>query len=285
MATPDLPLRAPGGSPLRAIPPDLDPQIVASIDRTLDRLTADENVRIPLAIESGSRAWGFPSPDSDYDCRFVYQRPLQDYASLYPARDVIETPLDPVFDIGGWDLAKALKLMVRGNAVIIEWLTSPIIYRADAGFRDRMLALAAAIVDRNLVARHYQHLALSIRQKAEDGGDGMPIKKLFYILRPAIALRWLRQRPIDAVAPMHFPTLCASTDLNAAERNEIERMLAEKARTREIGRGAVPPLLVDLIERELDLASDWIAPERMPEDARRRQADAFFWAEVSQTGA
>lgn len=285
MAPPDPSPRVPDRDFLRAIPTELDAHIVAAIDRTLDRFTADEHIRIPLAIESGSRAWGFPSPDSDYDCRFVYQRPLRDYVSLYPPRDVIETPHDPIFDIAGWDLAKALKLMVKGNAVIIEWLTSPIVYRADGGFRDRMPALATEIVDRNLVARHYQHLALSMRQKAEDVGDDMPIKKVFYILRPAMALRWLRQRPTEAVAPMHFPTLCAGTDLDAAQRDEIASMLVEKARTREMGRGGASPLLLDLVDRELDLAADWIAAERTPEDARRRQADAFFWAEINRTGA
>jgi len=284
MAAPDLPQRLPNGRTLRAIPSELDAQIVAAIDQTLDRLTADEHIRIPLAIESGSRAWGFPSPDSDYDCRFVYQRSPRDYASLYPLRDVIETPHDPVFDIAGWDLAKALKLMVRGNAVIIEWLTSPIIYRADGGFRDRMLALATSIVDRNLVACHYQHLALAMRQKAEAAGDGMSIKKVFYILRPAMALRWLRQRPAEVVAPMHFPTLCAGTDLDAAQQDEIERMLAEKALTREMGRGATSPLLLDLVDRELCLTADWITSERTPEDDRRRHADAFFWAEINRTG-
>jgi hypothetical protein len=82
---------------------------------------------MPLAIESGSRAWGFPSPDSDYDCRFIFVRPIEDYLSPWQRRDVIETPLEGDFDVNGWELGKAIRLLAKGNAVIIEWLMSPIV--------------------------------------------------------------------------------------------------------------------------------------------------------------
>src|SRR3569832_2200251 len=98
------------------------PDAVSEVRRRLDDVRAS-GVRILLAIESGSRAWGFPSPDSDYDCRFLYLRKTGDYLALFPQRDVIETPLDGEMDVHGWDLQKALKLLLRGNAVVIEWLT------------------------------------------------------------------------------------------------------------------------------------------------------------------
>lgn len=104
---------------MRAIPEALDPSAVAGIDRLLDTLERKEGARILLAVESGSRAWGFPSPDSDYDCRFIYVREADRYLSLWPPRDVIESPGD-VLDMSGWDLGKALKLMLKGNAVAIE---------------------------------------------------------------------------------------------------------------------------------------------------------------------
>lgn len=88
-------------------------------------------MRIPWAIESGSRAWGFPSPDSDYDCRFIFVRPRDHYLALWPARDVIETPLDTTFDVNGWDLAKAVRLIAKGNATAIEWLRSSIVYAGE----------------------------------------------------------------------------------------------------------------------------------------------------------
>ena len=121
--------------PLRHIHQTMDAAVVGEIDNRLESIRVDENVNIPWAIESGSRAWGFPSPDSDYDCRFVYVRPLADTLRLFPKRDVIEMPITPVFDVGGWELGKALKLLLKGNAVIIEWLMSPIIYDGDPVFR------------------------------------------------------------------------------------------------------------------------------------------------------
>jgi len=98
---------------------------VTAIERHLRSVHDEHHADVLLAIESGSRAWGFPSPDSDYDCRFIYARRTQDYLSLFPARDVIEEPFDRVLDIGGWDLAKALRLLLKGNAVVVEWLMSP----------------------------------------------------------------------------------------------------------------------------------------------------------------
>ena len=50
--------------------------------RELKKIEEQENVKIIMAIESGSRAWGFASPDSDYDVRFIYVRKEEDYLKL-----------------------------------------------------------------------------------------------------------------------------------------------------------------------------------------------------------
>src|SRR5271154_6141624 len=120
---------------LRHLPADFAPQAVDAVDARLVEIQREYGVSIPLAIESGSRAWGFPSPDSDYDCRFVFVRPLDQHLTPWPQRDVIETPLADDLDVNGWDLRKAIKLLLKGNAVIIEWLSSPIVYRGEAWFR------------------------------------------------------------------------------------------------------------------------------------------------------
>ena len=124
---------------MRTIPDTMDASIVSAVDDRLRRVSDDNQVVIPWAIESGSRAWGFPSPDSDYDCRFMYVRRRNDYLSPWPQRDVIETPLDKVFDVNGWDVIKAVRLLVKGNATVTEWLRSPIIYSGDESFREGML--------------------------------------------------------------------------------------------------------------------------------------------------
>ena len=103
---------------------------------TLAEIEKLHNVKILYACESGSRAWGFPSPDSDYDARYLYIRPLESYLKLFPERDVIEGPIDEVKDFVGWDLQKALKLLMKGNAPLIEWLHSPIVYKDNLWLRE-----------------------------------------------------------------------------------------------------------------------------------------------------
>ncbi len=103
--------------------------ILAEINVKLDEIEKKEGVRILHAVESGSRAWGFASPDSDYDVRFIYVRPKADYLRLDEPKDFIEWQLDEVLDINGWDLKKALKQFAKGNATLYEWSGSPIVYR------------------------------------------------------------------------------------------------------------------------------------------------------------
>jgi len=106
---------------------DIPPNVQAQILALLDEIERAERVRIVLAVESGSRAWGFASADSDYDVRFLYVRRVEDYAALTIPRDVIERPIDGDLDLNGWDLRKALTLGLRWNPALVEWLTSPIV--------------------------------------------------------------------------------------------------------------------------------------------------------------
>lgn len=259
---------------MRAIPSDMNAGIVAEVDNLLDGIEREHGVAIPWAIESGSRAWGFPSPDSDFDCRFVYLRAPAAYQRLFPPRDVIETPLTPVLDVNGWDLAKAVKLMLTGNAVIVEWLTSPIIYRGDPAFRDAFLEFGARVLQRDRVARHYLHLGRRMRQTVIADPAAAPLKKVFYALRPAVALRWLRLHPEAAIAPMHFPTLCREAELPFDAEAEIGALIARKAVTRELGSGPLPAGILSLIEAEL--SDDEVETEPAPDPSRNAEAEAFF---------
>jgi uncharacterized protein len=260
---------------LRTLGPEFDPDVVAQIDERLRGAERDEQAKILLAVESGSRAWGFPSPDSDYDCRFIYVRPRDAYLTLFPRRDVIETAHDAVLDINGWDLAKALRLMLKGNAVVIEWLTSPHAYAGDPRFREEFLALARQAADRDALARHYLHLGERQRRTYFENTRAIQLKKIFYALRPAVALRWLRLHADETVPPMHFPTLVAESDLPGDVRDIITDLMARKAVTRELGRGTLPKPLGALIDAEFALARD---SERLPEPSTRNKAaaDDFF---------
>ncbi|MFI5779223.1 DNA polymerase beta superfamily protein [Nocardia sp. NPDC051570] len=269
---------------LRAIPDSMDPTTVGSIDTELDRVSREHRVRIRLAIESGSRAWGFPSPDSDYDCRFVYVASLDTYLSPWRTRDVIETPLTGLLDVNGWDLAKALRLLVGGNAVLIEWLMSPIVYRGDSAFRDELRALADEVADRDQVARHYLHLGA--RQWRLFGGSGS-LKKVFYSLRPAMALRWLREHPEAVVAPMPLPILLEECELPADLVAAVRELTELKSRTREMGSGGAPAPIAAFIAAEFERARDAFPKTSGRDLARAKAATAAFFRQqtiVTATG-
>lgn len=262
---------------LRSIPDTLAPPVVAEIDARLADIQLQHRVTIPWAIESGSRAWGFPSPDSDYDCRFIFVRRTDRYLSLWPDRDVIETPLERDLDVNGWDLGKALKLMLKGNAVVIEWLQSPIIYRGDALFRDGFLVLARRFANRAFVARHYLHLGARQRRVFLADEKSVPLKKLFYSLRPAAALRWLRLHPDQALAPMHFPTLMAECAPPAELAVIVGDLLLRKAETRELGAAPLPRAVADFIAREFEEAENAFGAGTVRlSAAAKAETDAFF---------
>jgi uncharacterized protein len=264
---------------MRNIPPSLDPDVVVQIDARLRGVADAYGVRIPWAIESGSRAWGFPSPDSDYDCRFIYVRQRAEYLSLWPGRDVIETPLDRVYDVNGWDLDKTIRLIVKANATALEWLRSPIVYDGDRGFRERLLGFASEVVERSQIQRHYLHVA---RQQQQ----GHPsLKRFFYVLRPAAALRWLADHPDAAIPPMDLPTLLAESSAGVDVNDAAGELIAAKAVTRELGQGDPPEVLVRFVADELARAeaSDGEVRANERPEARTR-ADQFFRAEVARSG-
>ena len=124
----------------------------------LQEMEEKENIRILLAVESGSRAWGFASPDSDYDVRFIYVRKKEDYLRLDERRDVVEGQLDDVFDINGWDVKKALRLLYKSNPTVFEWCASPIIYRTSPEF-EQLKTLLPLYFSKKKGFYHYQHMA------------------------------------------------------------------------------------------------------------------------------
>jgi len=259
---------------MRSVPDAFDLHVVAAIDRRLDEVERDHHACILLAVESGSRAWGFGSPDSDYDVRFLYVRHVDHYLSPWSRRDVIETPLDPVLDVNGWDLGKALKLLLKGNAVAVEWLTSPIVYRGDQTAHRALTAFTTRHVDRAGLTRHYRHLG-ERQYRTYCSGEEVALKKVFYALRPAIALRWLRRHPHQPLPPMHFPTLVTESAVPPAILAFVNRLLALKSQTHEMGAAPLPAELRTLIEAEF--ACTEIKPLEQPIGAT---ADAIGEAEA-----
>jgi predicted nucleotidyltransferase len=216
--------------------PSIAPEIRTEIDRQLRRIEQEFDVRILFAIESGSRAWGFPSPDSDYDVRFVYAHSADWYLSLKPGRDVIELPIEGDWDINGWDIRKALNLLMKPNPVLLEWLSSPIRYRWSDGECRRLAELAGRSTFGDACMHHYRNLARSQWQKHISDGSGVNYKKFFYILRPALALHWIRVRP-ETPPPMNLQDLVGGLSLGDELVSEIDCLLMLKSKAKETGAG------------------------------------------------
>lgn len=268
---------------MRVLAPGMEQSAVARIDAQLMAIQGEHRVHIPLAIESGSRAWGFPSPDSDYDCRFIFVRRLDDYLSLFDKPDVIEMPLDGDLDVNGWELAKSIRLMLKGNAVVIEWLTSPIVYNADDWFRQTFLAFAQRVACKERIARHYLHLGERQRHAYFADDKEVRLKKLFYVLRPAAALRWLRLHANESVAPMHFPRLMQECDPPADVKCLVAELTARKAITNELGSAPLPPIISAFIDSEFSIAREVFSGSAAPIDSTASAAaDAFFQEAISR---
>jgi uncharacterized protein len=242
---------------MRALPDSFDSAVVAEIDGRLVEVRLGHGVAVPWAIESGSRAWGFPSPDSDYDCRFFFVRPLRRYADPWPPREVIETPLEGLLDINGWDLIKAVRLAAKGNATVAEWLRSPMVYDGEPAFRDELLSFIDATANRPAIIRHYLHVGRDHwAQSGAATGDSIVLKRVFYALRPAAALHWLSIHRDRTTPPMNLHELLDQAAPPPAVQDAVDHLVAAKAVTRELGSGVVDPALIGWVESTFAAARD-----------------------------
>ena len=159
------------------------------ITQKLREIEKENKVRILLAVESGSRAWGFASPDSDYDVRFIYARTREDYLLFDDVRDVIELPINDALDINGWDVQKTLCLLYKSNPTLFEWFSSPIVYM-ETPFAERFRNIMMEYFSQKKSLYHYLSMAEgNYREYLK--GDIVKAKKYFYVLRPVLACRWV----------------------------------------------------------------------------------------------
>lgn len=227
----------------------------------LSMVEKERNVRILYAVESGSRAWGLASPDSDYDVRFVYVRPAEEYLRIDEAPDFIEWQLDDVYDINGWDLGKALRQISKGNAVFFEWLNSPVVYR-DSDEWETVRSAAVNYFSVRAALRHYCGLAKNTFLTFLSQQEKVSCKKYFYALRPLLAARYIdncREPP-----PVEFAELMKQ-DLPVELRTSIEELLDIKLKTGEKEKIPAVPVVSRFIENELNT---WCGVSAAAEDDR-----------------
>ena len=256
-------------------PTAADPNIQTEIQQQLTRMEALHDVRILLAIESGSRAWGFASPNSDWDVRFLYVPRLPWYLRVNPPRDVIELPISGDLDINGWELRKALGLMQKCNPTLLEWLDSPLIYRQDEPVMARFRALSREFFMPLACWHHYLSMAKTNNREYLQT-PRVRLKKYLYVLRPLLCCRWIEQG--RGPAPMLFQLLVDELVQDAELRAAIDHLLEQKRGAEELAEAPRIPVLNYFIEVELERCKA-IAPSipahRAPPDAYAR-ADEFL---------
>ena len=221
----------------------------ALILEKLDAIEAEHGVQILYACESGSRGWGIASQDSDYDVRFIYCHRRDWYLAVGEPRDVIELPINDVLDINGWDLRKALQLMRKSNPTLLEWLSSPIVYREDAGTMAQFRALVEQSYVPQACLHHYLQMARgNFRDHLK--ADEIWVKKYFYVLRPVLACLWIEAG--FGVAPMPFDALVQRMVTDPHLLSAIAELKRRKMAGDELDRGPRDHVISAFLERELD---------------------------------
>lgn len=229
------------------IPEDVRTEIL----RRLKSSEEEHGVRILFAIESGSRAWGFASPNSDYDVRFIYMRDPHWYQAvdLEERRDVIEYPIVDDIDLNGWDVRKALRLYWKSNPAFVEWIQSPITYMEQSSFRAEALNVLPSVYTPEKGIYHYRSMAKT-NYRGYLREPVVRLKKYFYVLRPLLAARWVAQT--GGAAPIEFEKLLTLLSGEPTVLAEIHKLLEQKRNTPELGLAPAVPVLNTFIEEQLE---------------------------------
>lgn len=240
----------------------MEDKMFERIIKTLKEIETEEHVCIIHCVESGSRAWGFASPDSDYDVRFIYKREPRQYLRLDKTRDVIEWQLDDTLDINGWDIQKALKLLHSSNPTLFEWNSSPIIYKTTDEWK-KVSAIIGKYFTQKAGLNHYLNMAKhNYREYLQ--GETVRLKKYFYVLRPLLACRWILDK--STPPPMPFESLLRYLDRAALP--DVERLIERKRQAPELKEGKRIDVLNTYIERSFGEIADRLAalPEEIAPD-------------------
>lgn len=219
------------------------------IKSLLQKLEQEKSIEILYACEAGSRAWGFPSPDSDYDIRFIYRHPRSWYLNLQEKKDTIEFMQDELLDGNGWDMRKVLRLLYKSNASLFEWLGAPIVYFPGDKRITELRQLAPDYFLPAKVMFHYLGIAKGMLER-EFKGSEVKIKKYFYVIRPVLTAKWIaiEQKP----APVDFYELLPLVENQKEVTAAIQQLLTEKETAQEGQLIPRVPILDQFIQAEME---------------------------------
>lgn len=242
----------------------------------LKNVEQEQNVRVLFAVESGSRAWGFYSSDSDWDVRFIYVHTLEWYLKVEEGRDVIEHMYDDEVDLAGWELRKALRLFARGNPSLFEWLHSPIVYYQDDSFVKRLLGLEANYFNPIHSIYHYYRIYVKHDERYLQR-EGFPMKRFLYYLRGVLACRWIYEH--QTLPPVAFEELVDATVPEETIRKEVAHLLDLKRQSKEHDMMVVSPVLYAYAQKMADYYRqriDAYRPALLRQD-KRRELDSLLY--------
>ena len=230
--------------------------MVDEITNELTKLEKDSNIRILYAVESGSRAWGFESKDSDWDVRFIYLHNYDWYLSVNEKKDNIEKFLPNDIDLSGWELKKAFLLLRKSNPPLLEWLRSPIIYKEQFSTTTQLRDAAKIYFNPKSCLYHYLHMAKG-NYDAYFKGEIVKLKKYFYVLRPILACCWIERT--NKMAPMEFNILMNKEISNPILKDEINNLLLIKKNGNELKTGSRIKVIDDFIIEKLNYFKSFLS--------------------------
>lgn len=213
------------------------------IIENLRRLEKEKDIRILLAVESGSRAWGFSSPDRDYDVRFIYVHKPDWYLSVFPKKDVIERMSeDHIFDLSGWELRKTLQLLYKSNPNLSDWLLTDKIYIAEPEFLAEIRELQSRYYNPIQAMYHFLNIAIKHEEKYLRK-NGYTLKRFLYFLRGLLACEYIQDQ--RAHPPVAFEKLVEATVKDQSLKQEISRIIELKRISKESDKMLVDKTLMD----------------------------------------
>ena len=221
--------------------------IITDVKNQLKKIEKENNINIIFACESGSRGWGFPSPDSDYDVRFIYLQSKEKYISIDALKDTIEIPIQDDLDIGGWDLKKVLQHIKKSNPVIFEWMQSPIKYYISDKSDKLIFELCCEYFSPRTAMNHYLGIAKNAFSNLTSTGD-IKIKKIFYVLRPLFTALWIGEHM--SIPPMEFEKLLEMVHDDSIIRS-INNLLEKKRNAIESFEIKIDDVLVSYIDKAI----------------------------------
>ena len=245
----------------------------AKINDFLNQIAKEKDIRILLACETGSRAWGFPSPNSDFDVRMIYVHRKDWYLSLVEGSDTIEMMSENRdLDITGWDLRKSLRLLWKSNPPLLERIQSPIIYRCDDAFLSGFRALAEKNYSRIASIHHYLSMAKKYFSETLESKE-YKLKKLFYALRTATTCKWILDR--EEIPPVEFEKIINGLVMETALTNRIHELIALKSTKDEAYLHQGEEMVLKFIE-ECIMVADKEASKLPPARANMEDLNVFF---------